>query len=183
MTGPRQRSHSAPALDDLWSMVNASWLLALITVCCVVCLSSALRIYLLARQVRSHEARQAHVYANQRVSGGCELPHAPAVALIIFTALRHPTTFHLCLRAVPVVSQQQLVDHARNCRSRCVDQPALSLHSRPAAPSALNMTVGRLRHQRHPCCPPRRSWKRAKRRTSGGSRTAQPRRHRRRRRW
>ena len=50
-------------------MVNASWLLALITVCCVVCLSSALRIYLLARQVRSHEARQAHVYANQRVSG------------------------------------------------------------------------------------------------------------------
>jgi predicted RNase H-like nuclease len=50
-------------------MVNASWLLALITVCCVVCLSSALRIYLLARQVRAHEAHQAHVYANQRVRG------------------------------------------------------------------------------------------------------------------
>ncbi len=51
-------------------MVNASWLLALITVCAVVCLSSVLRVYLLARQVRAHEARQAHVYANQRVSSG-----------------------------------------------------------------------------------------------------------------
>ena len=55
-------------------MVNASWLLALITVCCVVCLSSALRIYLLARTVRAHGARQAHVYANQRVRRG---PGAP----------------------------------------------------------------------------------------------------------